>query len=130
MSVGADPVIPLNAVYRIVWTDPPTVEDFLSDVDRGIEPRRPLPAESVQLLSGISVYRTPGQARRTARKVPPWLGRDYIARLVIPLGASVRLERTTKSAGHYTIWADAEDLLSRDERVEPVTPRNKGDHGP
>lgn len=122
-------VIPLNTVFRIVWTDPPLLLDFQSNTALGVEPRHPLPKEYERLHDGISVYRTIGQARRTARNRPPWLGRGYIARVVIPIGAEIRIERTTKTAGHYTMWVDAEDMLSWVDSIEAVTPQEGAGHG-
>gem|GEM_PF-808314 len=127
MSARNDTIIPLNVVHRIVLTDPPTLDDFQPNAERGIEPRRPIPVEFVRLESGISVYRTMAQARRTARKYPPWFGGGYVARIVLPESANVRIERTTKSAGHYTLWADADTILSWVDDVEPVT-ATKEDH--
>lgn len=121
MSGGEDAVIPLNTVYRIVWTDPPTIEDFRSNTEMGVPLRRTSP-HAARLWDGISVYRTHSQARKTARKYPPWLGRGFIARVVIPANAEVRLERTLNSAGHYTMWADATAVLSWVDTLVPVTP--------
>lgn len=77
--------------------------------------------EAQQLLDGISVFRTAAQARRTARKRPPWMGRGHIARIVIPGDTKVRIERTTKSAGHYTLWADPASIMSWVVGVESVS---------
>jgi len=94
--------IPVRTVYRIVWTDPPSDEDFLSHQARDVNVHVEDP-EIVRISSGISVFRTLAQARRTAMKRPPWLGRRYIVRIVIPATASATMERTTKTAGHYTL---------------------------
>ncbi len=55
--------------YRIVWTDLPTLDDFLSRLDRGVIVRVD-DSEIRRLASSISVFRTLGQARRNARKRP------------------------------------------------------------
>jgi hypothetical protein len=73
-----------------------------------------------RLASGISVFRTMGQARKTARKRPPWLGRGFIARIAIPANAAIRIERTTKTAGHYTLWAEPDDILRWIDHIESV----------
>jgi len=43
-------------LWRIVATNPPTLEDFRSHQDRGIELRRPTP-DALRLWEGVSVYR-------------------------------------------------------------------------
>ena len=110
----------IRAFYRIVWTDLPMVADFLSHVDRNVVVRVDY-AEIRRLASGVSKFCTLGRARRTELKRPPWFGRGYIARVIIPIGGGVVIERTTKTAGHYTIWGDAHALLSFVDEVEPVT---------
>lgn len=118
---GERPDIPTRTLYRIVWDDPPELDDFRSHAERGVEARN-LRQETARLHDGLSMYRTLSQARRVARKRPPWLGSGHIARVTVPLDAEARIERTTQSAGHYTVWADARDLLSWVEEVVPVTP--------
>ena len=113
-------MVHIRAYYRIVWTDPPTLDDFQSHEVRGLVVRVEDP-EILRLASVISVFRTISQARKMARKQPPWLGRGFIARIVIPADARVHIERTTKSAGHYTLWADAAGIASWVEAIEPVT---------
>ena len=122
----SDPVS-IRTFYRIVWTDPPTLDDFESHAARGDMARFPS-AEAQRLASGISVFRSLGQAQRTARKRPPWLGRGYVARLVIPYESGARIERTTKSAGHYTLWADPASIISWVVDVVPVTEQEDEPH--
>jgi hypothetical protein len=95
------------------------LRDFQSNAEKGIE-LNSTSAEAARLHDGISVFRTLSQARKTARRRAPWRGRGYIAQVDIPASADVRVERTLKSAGHYTLWADAESLLSWVAGVEPV----------
>lgn len=118
----------LNAVYRIVWSNPPTIDDFRPNIEMSIE-ARDIGPDAARLHTGISVYRTWAQARRTARKRPPWLGRGYIAEILIPIGAAARVERTMKSAGHYTLWDDAGRVVEGVSRVEPVGVMQAKDHG-
>jgi len=94
--------VSIRAVYRIVWTDRPSLENFLSHQARDLNVHVVDP-EIVRISNGLSVFRTVAQARWTAMKRPPWLGRGYMVRIVIPTIASVTLERTTKTAGHYTL---------------------------
>ncbi len=103
--------------FRIVLTDPPTLRDFLSYEELGIRVGGDDP-EAARLRQGISVNATEAQARRRARGMPR-LGR-YIAELTIPADSPIRFERTTKSAGHYTLWGDPATLMGCVRRVVPV----------
>jgi hypothetical protein len=118
----------LNTVYRIVWTGPPTIEDFQPNIEKSIEARR-ISSDAARLHTGISVYRTWAQARRTARKRPPWLDQGFIAEIRIPIGSDARVERTTRSAGHYTLWADAGRVMEWVLRVEAVQEIQDTSHG-
>lgn len=112
----------LRICYRIVWTELPSLEDFEPNFDRGVRSYL-VSDETIRLQSGISVFRTLSQARRTARSRRPWMGQGFVAMLEIPLGMDARIERTTKSAGHYTLWADAHDILRWVTQVYPVSPQ-------
>jgi hypothetical protein len=104
--------------HRIVKSAHPSARDFLSYELLGI-PLPPNPTdEQIRIHSGTSVYATEAQARRKARGIPS-LGR-FIAVLEIPDDASVRAERTTNSGGHYTLWGQAESLVSYVTSVVPV----------
>ncbi len=72
--------------------------------------------ESIRLSKGISVFRTEAQARRTARR-RRFRGTFFIAEIEIPVEASVQIERTTGTPGHYTLWADADMIQSWVVRV-------------
>ena len=85
--------------YRVVKTDPPTLTDFTSNAARG-RPVRGNDPETRRLWDGLSVYATEAQARAKARQLPA-LGR-YVARLELPAGAPVRVERTVPAAGATT----------------------------
>jgi len=115
--------VSIRTFYRIVWTDPPTRDDFLSHLERGVE-LRTLRPETARLHSGVSMYRTLSLARKVAKKRPPWMGAGYIARVTIPTGDDIRVERTTRSEGHYTVWGDASRLLSWVDDVVPVSPED------
>jgi hypothetical protein len=99
-----------------VKRNPPTLADFISNAARGA----PAPAqpELARLWDGVSSYNTAEQARRSARR-RPMLGR-YIAELRLPEDRPLRLERTLKSSGHHTLWAEPSELLALVVRVEPV----------
>ena len=55
------------------------------------------------------MFATETQARNQARDFP-LLG-SYIARLDVPDDAPVRAERTLRTRGHHTLWADPQALL-------------------
>ena len=84
--------------YRVVRTDPPTLKDFMSYEALNKRPLDQRP-EMDHLRSGVSVQATEAQARRKARALPS-LG-TFIAKLVIPNDARIRIERT-KGPGHHT----------------------------
>jgi len=107
--VSGEPDAPVRTFYRIVHSDSPELGDFVSNAALGRPPRRPTP-EVLRLWDGISVYATEQQAREKAHQFPQ-LGR-YLARLEIPAGLAVRIERTTRSEGHHTLWAPGVVLRS------------------
>ncbi|MDP8923143.1 MAG: hypothetical protein M3O34_09750 [Chloroflexota bacterium] len=102
-------------LHRIVRTDPPTLDDFLSNLARG----RPVPddPEDARVWDGLSVYSTAAQARRKLR-TSPVLG-SFIAVLRVPLDGSTRIERT-RGEGHHTIWGDPAMLMGLVVAVEPA----------
>ena len=105
----------MRTFYRIT-ANPPTLTDFTSAIARGRpSPRDP---EARRLFDGISVFATEGQARRKALDYPI-LG-DHVARIELPDDSSVRIERTTTSRGHHTIWGEPALLLSCVVSVVPV----------
>lgn len=84
--------------YRLVRTNPPAREDFLSYKELGIGPAR-VDEESLRLSTGISVFRTEAQARRLSRR--RGFRRTYhIAEIRVPPDVDARVERTTGSPGH------------------------------
>jgi hypothetical protein len=96
--------------FRIVETDQPTLWDFLSSARRGRKLRRPNP-ELERLFAGISVFETIEQARLQAQKYPD-LG-SFIAEIEVPVDVEAVCERTTRTEGHWTIWASPVLLLQR-----------------
>lgn len=103
-------------LYRIVWTNPPTVNDMRSHQSLGIPLRRRDP-ESLRRAQGISLFDSRERAREQARR-KPWMGNAFIAELAIPVG--LFLIEQTASAGHYTLWGDASAILRYVRRVERV----------
>lgn len=107
-----------RTLFRIVLTDPPTVQDMLSHQALGKIPPQPGP-ETQRLVTGISVYNTEQQARRKAFGIP-WRGNAFIAELRLPENGSIRIERTLKSPGLHTIWGNPHDILDSVSRVSGV----------
>ena len=87
--------------YRIVRANPPAEDDSRSHQARG-RPLRHRTPQAVRLWSGVSRFETEAQAREMARRFPS-LGR-YLARLEIPAGAPLAIERTSDTPGHRTAW--------------------------
>lgn len=107
----------VRTLHRIVRTNPPTERDFTSKVALGlVDPEAD--DETKRLESGLSMYRTLAQARMKARAFS-FLG-AYVAVVDVGATAFIAVERTTSSAGHYTVWAAAGELLSAVVTVEPV----------
>lgn len=80
-------------------------------------PRRVTP-DVERLWNGLPVFKSDAAARRQA-DMYPWLG-GFIAMIVIPDSSPVRYERTTRTAGHYTIWGEPTTLLALVQSVVPV----------
>jgi len=96
---------------RLVQSFRPTREDFLSHQARGI-PARKMDARTADLNSGVSLLDTLEGAKQLQSRFPR-LG-AYAAMLAIPAG--IRVERTSWE-GHFTAWADPDDLLTWVVRV-------------
>lgn len=108
----ADSVI----LYRIVLTDPPTIDDMRSYEELGIPLRRDDP-ESRRLARGISLFDSLERARKQARR-KPWLGNAFIVEMVIPAGR-FQIEPTA-GPGHYTAWGEPGAMLDCVRRVDRV----------
>ena len=102
--------------WRIVRTNPPAERDFLSNEAQGVPPRDDDP-ETLRLWSGISMYATRTQARRTAITYP-FLGR-FLAEVRLSDNTGIQWERT-RGRGHYTIWGEARILLISVVQVVPI----------
>ncbi len=98
--------------YRVVKTDPPTRDDFLSDEAKG---RRPRPAQvrNPLLYRGISVFETVAAIEAVRERVP-LLG--HVAELAIPEGAPVG-DHKTGGPGHWTLVGDPDVLLGCVTRI-------------
>lgn len=103
--------------YRVTRTNPPKRWDFLSNVAKN----RPAPddnPETLRLWAGVSVYDSEAKARERAAEVRG-MG-HFIATLVIADGGPIRWERTTRTAHHYTIWGEPDDMLAAVTSVAPL----------
>ena len=103
--------------YRLVRSNPPTLDDVTSQKAKGVPMARPDP-EVALLWDGISVYATVTQARNQAR-AKPWLG-AYIAELAISEGERITFRRTGTGRGHHTLWGDPVELLACLTRIVDV----------
>ena len=74
---GAAPI----RLYRIVRTDPPSLSDFMSRHELGLESPNLTP-EQRRLVRGVSCFATLVQARKKARRFPS-LG-SFVVTLLIP----------------------------------------------
>ena len=102
--------------YRVVISNPPTIDDFLSGAERGT--RLSIPPELERLRTGVSMYATIQQAAAKARRFPG-LG-SFIAAVELSPELEVRIERTTRQRGHHTLWGDPANLLRFVVAVVPV----------
>lgn len=95
--------------YRIVYTVPPTVEDFKSHMALGRPLRDSSPAAR-RKAEGVSVFVEVREARHIAKTYPKTMGR-YIAELQIADDSSILWEETGRN-GHHTLWGEPEELLA------------------
>jgi hypothetical protein len=104
--------------FRLVVTDPPTTNDFLSHEARGRIPRGPHTEHQQLLWTYLSFFETEQQARIHANKFVR-LGRFIAAvRISNAMRVDVLLERS--SSGHRSIRGDAEEFLRAVIAVVPV----------
>jgi hypothetical protein len=107
----------ISAVLPDCADEPPTAWDFMSGAARGFAPPKNDP-DTLLLWAGVSVYDQRLYARYRAVERPR-LGR-FIAEIHIPGDAPVRIERTGRSHGHYTVWGEPEILLGYVTDVRPA----------
>ena len=108
----------IRTFFRIVESDPPTTDDFLSLEQRGIPTDRTLSAEERYMRTGISVFATLTQAEVKARTFPH-LG-QFIAIMEIDDEGPFALARTGKGRGHHTLWGESVDLMNCVVRIVRV----------
>lgn len=95
--------------FRIIPGERLDRVDFESNEALGQEPRRPLSGEVAFLWAGLSVFESLETAR-AQRSRGRWIG-DFVAELFVPREVQLRARRTTKTEGHWTIWAEPDLLL-------------------
>jgi hypothetical protein len=101
-------------LQRIVKTDPPTLNDFLSNRDRGLVRRE---NETEDIWGGLSHYDTIERAAKTARRFPS-IG-TFVAAVRLADNEDFRIEQTFRR-GHYTVWGDPRALLDAVQFVVPI----------
>lgn len=105
--------------YRIIAGSSATRRDFLSNRALSRVLRRSTP-ETLRTYDGVSVFETLAQARAAAIRFP-MLGTS-MAELVIPEGATIRIERTfAKQPGHHTIWGNPDEMLGYVGRIVAIS---------
>jgi hypothetical protein len=105
--------------YRIVKSDPPTLQDFMSLAELGQRPRNPNDPEVIRRWDKLSVWGEEQRAHEWAR-LHPRLG-AYIARLDLPDASTISVE-SSGPTGHYSMAATASELWQYITLVVPVEP--------
>jgi len=111
--------VPPRRLYRIVTANPPSRRDFMSHYELGRRPLRPLSRRDYDRWRGVSHFDSLEQAEDKLHE-SPWLG-NFIAEIEIPPKAAVRIQQTGAKRSHYTVWADAGDLLRWIVSVRPIS---------
>ena len=105
--------------FRIVKHAMPSRSDFLSNAALGRTPARPLSPTQAAMWEGLSVFDCAVHARRQACD-RSWLG-SFIAEISIGDQIEATWKRTNPvNPGHYTLWADPDDLFVCIVRIDPV----------
>jgi hypothetical protein len=107
-----------RTIYRIVWTNPPSDDDYLTYFDKGVDFQTDDP-EIIKMSQGLSVLVTLQRARRQG-KGRPWQGNAFIAIYELPDDNTVVLEQTGRHSWHYTVWCDPAILRSCLRDVIPI----------
>src|SRR3954466_13930857 len=100
---------PRRRLYRIIASDPPTRDDFLSYVEVGKELPEGATPDVVDRWEGISMYDSEERARAVAIRFG--FG-THIATLDLKDHGRLRIRRTGRRPGHYTVWGDADVMLT------------------
>jgi hypothetical protein len=108
---------PVPVLYRIVHTNPPTLDDFRPNLSKCLPPRGPELGD-LTLWAGLSTYATLHQAERAALRYPR-LG-AYVGRLEIPDELANLVVRQTLGPGHHTLMGCGETCLRLVADVIPI----------
>jgi hypothetical protein len=111
-------------LYRAVKTLPPTRSDFESAAEKGKQPPSDDP-EVLRTHDGISTFTPLERAAKMVKRFPGLGG--FLAELQVPDDMpGVRCERTfPRSEGHYTVWGNADVLMTLVVEVHAVSPSAK-----
>lgn len=97
--------------FRIIPRDQAIRTDFVSNAELGRRPARELTPEDERLWDGLSMFDSLENALKHRRRHRN-LGR-YVAEVNLTSADLFRAERTGRSQGHWTVWADSHILLER-----------------
>jgi hypothetical protein len=107
-------VCAIPTFYRIVKSDPPTIESFYSRAELGFDPPPPDDLEGQELHRGVSVEDSLEGAKATARRYRR-MG-SFAAVLIVSANGPIQYRKTRRS-GHYTLWGDPQHMLDRVTQV-------------
>ena len=112
---GAVDIVETRIVYRLVWSDPPSHNDFRSYAD--LNPDKPYKDNTEECKArGVSVYKNPRAADKNRQRFAN-LAETLICEVVLVEGAG-RIKRTG-SRTHFTWWPLAEyDILANCQVAE------------
>ena len=109
----ADEITAPRIVFRLVWTDPPTDDDFRSQ--RALKPDRVFRNVSECMARGVSVYLDPSDLKDLMQKFPHMRG-TMVCQVELDRGAGF-IQRTRGS--HHTWWPLAEFDILANSTVQP-----------
>lgn len=108
-----------RSLYRIIARSTAQSDDFAANLAKCL-PMRGAELQDPALWAGLSMYDTPEEAARTARRFHGRLGK-YIAQLQLPTDRDPRLlVRPTLRPGHFTVMCCADLCISFVREVQPI----------
>jgi hypothetical protein len=104
-------------VYRLVYHDPPSRDDFLSDEEMGAPAA---PHETAEDRTGMSTWGKLREARGLARWQVRTGKRAYaaIAEIAVEDGGPFRVRDSPPPRDHCTLWGDPDALTAAARVVE------------
>jgi hypothetical protein len=96
--------------YRLVRSNPPTMDDFTSNCERGRR-RRTERGETIEDWTGLSVFDSLEAVRDLRRRAQFGYRVQWVARLDIPNHTAIEWRRT-HGPGHWTLWGSARAILA------------------